>query len=120
MSQTQTQPATTKSTTPLGVLAATAVTATPVAAPTDKPVESASVEGVTGPDASSVTTTAAATEEATQQARNSRKVFIVVGELHEFESSHTAEKFLNSEGAPKTYAVVRGSRIGTSQKIHLR
>ena len=49
-----------------------------------------------------------------------KKVFIVVGEIHEFESVNKAEKFLNTEGAPVTYAVLRGNRIGTSKKVSLR
>jgi hypothetical protein len=55
-----------------------------------------------------------------KKSRASRKVYVVVGEIHEFDSVNKAEKFLNATDAPKTYTVLRGNRIGTSQKVSLR
>lgn len=111
MSQTHTQSAP-KSTAPLGIQAAAAA-ASPATVPAN-----AVTTAVTG--ASDVTSPAGAPAEAPRTAQPSRKVFIVVGELHEFDTTTQAEKFLNGDAAPKTYAVIRGSRTGTSQKIHLR
>jgi hypothetical protein len=48
------------------------------------------------------------------------RIFIAIGEVHEFETAAKAEKFLNGDGAPATYAVLRGKRIGTSKKVSLR
>jgi hypothetical protein len=55
-----------------------------------------------------------------KKSRMARKVYVVVGEIHEFESVNKAEKFLNADGAPATYTVLRGNRIGTSKKVSLR
>lgn len=52
--------------------------------------------------------------------RNGSKVFVVTGTLNEFETINQAEKFLNAEGAPAEYVVLRGKRIGTSKKVSLR
>lgn len=52
--------------------------------------------------------------------RMARKVFVVVGVVHEFDSVNKAEKFLNAEGSPSDYTVLRGNRIGTSKKVSLR
>lgn len=52
--------------------------------------------------------------------RNGSKVYVVVGTVHEFESVNKAEKFLNGEGAPTDYAVVRGKKISKSTKVSLR
>jgi hypothetical protein len=52
--------------------------------------------------------------------RNGSKVYVVVGTVHEFESVNKAEKFLNSEGAPSNYEVIRGKKIGKSTKVSLR
>lgn len=115
MSQTHTQSAP-KSTAPLGIQAAAAA-ASPATVPATVPANAVTT-AVTG--ASDVTSPAGAPAEAPRTAQPSRKVFIVVGELHEFDTTTQAEKFLNGDAAPKTYAVIRGSRTGTSQKIHLR
>jgi hypothetical protein len=55
-----------------------------------------------------------------KRTRVARKIFVVVGEIHEFDSALKAEKFINAEGSPTTYAVLRGNRIGTSTKVSLR
>jgi xanthine dehydrogenase iron-sulfur cluster and FAD-binding subunit A len=49
-----------------------------------------------------------------------RKVFVVVGQIHEFESVSKAEKFLNASGSPSEYTVIRGNRIETNKKVSLR
>jgi hypothetical protein len=65
---------------------------------------------------------AAAEKEAEKAAKKARarKIFIVVGDIHEFETPAKAEKFLNTEGAPQAYAVIRGNRINRSTKVSLR
>ena len=75
--------------------------------------------------AATATTPAATSSEAPsvdddKKARAARKVFIVVGTVHEFDSATKAEKFLNGDGAPSDYSVLRGNRIGTSKKVSLR
>lgn len=80
---------------PLGVIAAAAATAAP-------PAE--------GDDESS----------SDKKGRTGRKIFIVVGQVHEFDSASKAEKFLNGEDAPETYTVIRGNEVGISQKVSLR
>lgn len=52
--------------------------------------------------------------------RNGSKVYVVVGTVHEFESVNKAEKFLNAEGAPTDYSVIRGKKISKSTKVSLR
>lgn len=52
--------------------------------------------------------------------RAARKVYIVVGQVHEFDSPGKAEKFLNTEGAPAEYAVIKGVKIGVNRKVSLR
>jgi hypothetical protein len=49
-----------------------------------------------------------------------KKVFIVVGTVHEFDSVNKAEKFLNAADSPAEYTAIRGLRIGTSKKVSLR
>lgn len=60
---------------------------------------------------------AAAKEERLAKAK---KIFIVVGEVHEFVTSAKAEKFLNGTGAPESYTVLRGLRVGANKKVSLR
>lgn len=55
-----------------------------------------------------------------KRTRVARKVYVVVGEVHEFDSVNKAEKFLNADEAPANYTVFRGNRIGTSKKVSLR
>lgn len=50
----------------------------------------------------------------------SKKVLIVVGTVHEFETAAKAEKFLNGSDAPQEYTAYRGLRIGTNKKVSLR
>ena len=58
--------------------------------------------------------------EAAKKVRGSKRVFIVVGQIHEFETTSKAEKFLNGEGAPTEYTVLKGVRVGTNKKVSLR
>ncbi len=59
-------------------------------------------------------------DDAAKKERNGSKVYVVVGTVHEFESVNKAEKFLNAEGAPTDYAVIRGKKISKSTKVSLR
>jgi hypothetical protein len=90
---------------PLGVQAAAAAT---TSGGPGKPAEPKPAESKTE------------TDDDDKKSRASRKVYVVVGEIHEFDSVNKAEKFLNASDAPKTYTVLRGNRIGTSQKVSLR
>ena len=66
-----------------------------------------------------------AAEKAAEAAKLARKanhsrIFIAVGDVLEFETAAKAEKYLNAEGAPQAYAVIRGKRINRSTKVTLR
>ena len=106
---------------PLGVAAAAAATGT-TPKPDDKtgakPDEKAAANGAAAGAGTTTTTGSGAAAE--KKARNASKVFIVTGTVHEFETPAKAEKFLNAEGAPAEYSVLRGKRIGTSKKVSLR
>ena len=52
--------------------------------------------------------------------KNPNKLYVLVGEVLEFETPAKAEKFLNSEDAPATYSVVRGKKLKTNNKVSLR
>jgi len=115
---------------PLGVAAAAAATGT-TSKPDDKTgkpaddkaaangaaVGAGTTSGTTSGTSGTTTGSGAAAE---KKARNASKVFIVTGTVHEFETPAKAEKFLNAEGAPAEYSVLRGKRIGTSKKVSLR
>ncbi len=58
--------------------------------------------------------------EAAPKKKGESRIYIVVGEVHEFESSAKAEKFLNGEGAPTQYSVLRGKKLKTNSKVSLR
>lgn len=51
---------------------------------------------------------------------NRSKIFIVVGEIHEFASAAQAEKFLNQPGAPSKFTVLRGHKVESKQRVSLR
>lgn len=105
---TQAHPDKKPSSPPLGVAAAAAATSAGGSAkPTDKPE-----------DKPAAGNGAAAAAEKKQ--RGARKVYVVVGQVHEFETVAKAEKFLNAEGAPADYTVLRGNRIARSTKVSLR
>jgi hypothetical protein len=111
---------------PLGVAAAAAATGT-TPKPDDKtgkPADDkAATNGATPTSGTVAGTPGTATGSgaaAEKKARNASKVFIVTGTVHEFETPAKAEKFLNAEGAPADYSVLRGKRIGTSKKVSLR
>lgn len=101
---TQAQPNHNKPPATLGAQAAAAATATPPAKPTE-PDKDVDVDVDADDD---------------KKTRISRKVYVVVGTVHEFDSVNKAEKFLNATGAPSDYTVLRGNRIGTSKKVSLR
>jgi len=92
---------------PLGVQAAAAAT---TSGGSSKPAEAKASDKKDDKDAT----------DDDKKSRTSRKVYVVVGEIHEFDSVNKAEKFLNATDAPKDYTVLRGNRIGTSQKVSLR
>jgi hypothetical protein len=95
----------------LGAAAAAAATGTPK--PDDKkPDDKAAATGAKPDDKK-------ADDEAKKE-RNGSKVYVVVGTVHEFESVNKAEKFLNGEGAPTDYSVIRGKKITKSTKVSLR
>lgn len=58
--------------------------------------------------------------EADKKNKNPNKIFIVVGQIHEFDTPAKAEKFLNGDGAPTEYAVLRGKRVGSKKRVSLR
>lgn len=99
----------------LGVAAATAALGnkpdeTAVDKSADKPAEKTAAEKLAADKAAAL---------AVKKARSS-KIFVAVGDIHEFETAAKAEKFLNAEGAPQAYAVIRGKRINRSTKVTLR
>lgn len=113
---TQTQP--NKSGPSVGTAAAQAAAGHTTAKPADaKPAETKPVDTAAG---AATAGTASGTPE--RKKRESKKrVFIVVGQIHEFESIVQAEKFLNSPEAPAgEYAVLQGNRTRTSKRVSLR
>lgn len=106
---TQAHPDKKPSSPPLGVAAAAAATSAGGSAkPTDKPEDKPAAGN------------GAAAAAAEKKQRGARKVYVVVGQVHEFETVAKAEKFLNAEGAPADYTVLRGNRIARSTKVSLR
>ncbi len=59
-----------------------------------------------------------ASEEA--KATNRSKLYIVVGEVHEFSTAAKAEAFLNQPNGPKQFVVIRGHKVESKQKVTLR
>jgi hypothetical protein len=59
-------------------------------------------------------------EEAVEKAANRSKVYIVVGDVHEFATAAQAEKFLNQPDAPKKFTVLRGHKVESKQRVSLR
>lgn len=59
-------------------------------------------------------------EDTRKKRESKRKVFVVVGEVKEFDSIAQAEKYLNSDEAPKDYTVLQGTRARKSTKVSLR
>lgn len=51
---------------------------------------------------------------------NRSKLFIVVGEIHEFDTAAKAEKFLNQPDAPAKFTVLRGHKVESKQRVSLR
>lgn len=50
-----------------------------------------------------------------------RRVYLVVGEILEFENAAAAEKFLNTDAsAPTDYSVIKGLKIERKNKVSLR
>lgn len=118
MAQTQTDLNKTSS---LGAAAAAAATPTTNGSkPAATPPATGTTPAAAATDADTDASADDAAEGSTEEAKRSRKVFIVVGEVHEFDSVAKAEKFLNGEGAPRQYTVLKGNRVVTNTKISLR
>jgi hypothetical protein len=118
MTQAQTTP---KSSAPLGVQAAAAATTGGGAKPAEAKPDAKPAKPPRKKAAEMTEAEKAAAK--TERLAKAKKVFIVVGTVHEFDSVNKAEKFLNGDGetpAPTEYAVLRGNRIGTSKKVSLR
>lgn len=109
---------------PLGVQAAAAATTgggngKPSGAST--PAASNAAAGNKPADAKPADVAAAGADAAAADKKKSgNKLFIVVGQVHEFDTFAQAEKFLNADGAPKEYAVLRGKQMKSKQKVSLR
>lgn len=105
----------------LGAAAAAAVTgSTPVEAAAST-TTSAAAPAPAGNSAAPVEDAAAgATEGTGKKARNTKKIYVVIGEIVEFETVAKVEKYLNSEGAPAEFTLLRGQRIKPRQKVSLR
>lgn len=55
-----------------------------------------------------------------EKKKSGNKLYIVEGKVHEFDTFAQAEKFLNAEGAPTQYSVLRGKQMKSKQKVTLR
>jgi hypothetical protein len=115
MTQTQSN----KNVSPAGNVVSPTTPAAAVAKPADvKPVDTKPAD-VKPPEGSQADVGDAAGSDA--EKREKKKFFVVVGQIHEFESAAQAEKFLNSDEAPEgDYAVLRGTRSRTNTRISLR
>jgi hypothetical protein len=99
--------------------AAAAATAKPTEAKPDaKPEEKTD----TKPDSATTgTATGAAADAAKPEKKGpARKLLIIVGQVHEFDTPAKAEAFLNGPDAPKEFQVYRGNAISTRRKVSLR
>lgn len=110
---------------PLGVQAAAAATTTsggkPAASTPAAPAGNKPASPPTTPAAATTTPAPAPAEGATAEEKKDRnKLYIVVGQVHEFETFAQAEKFLNADGAPTQYSVLRGKPLQSKQKVTLR
>jgi hypothetical protein len=73
------------------------------------------------PVAATETTGAGAAPAEEKEKRGSRKVFIVVGDVHAFKSAAEAEKFLNTDpAAPRDFTVIKGTAVEQKQRVSLR
>jgi len=82
-----------------------------------KPAAKPPTNGANGAKDTETTTTE--TEETPKRAK--KYIFIVTGQIKQFENAREAEAFLNSgEDVPETFEVIKGSRIEQKQKVSLR
>lgn len=104
----------------LGAQAAAAATTTSTSgkASEAKPTSNVAAAVPTGPTAVAAPSPEVAPEDA--KPKNGSKLYIVTGEVHEFDTAAKAEKFLNSEAAPTAYSVLRGKKMKSKQKVSLR
>lgn len=115
MAQAQTDP---KTTAPLGVQAAAAATTPAGSKPAATPA-AAVAPGAPAPAGPKPEEGAVPPAEG-KKSKNPNKLFIVTGEVHSFDTFAQAEKFLNGEGAPASYSVLRGKQMKSKQKVSLR
>lgn len=86
----------------------------------EKPAETTAAPPASAATSSPPSTTTATTAAADKKARTGRKVYIVVGSIHEFGNTAEAEKFLNASAAIGDFTVIRGNKVEKKQKISLR
>lgn len=48
-----------------------------------------------------------------------KKVYIVIGNVHEFKNNREAEKFLNDGEAPSNFRVIKGNELMRRQRVAL-
>lgn len=66
-------------------------------------------------------TTAETSPEEVKPTRAKKYIFIVTGEIKQFENAREAEEFLNGdEDVPETFRVIKGNLIEQKQKVSLR
>jgi|JI10StandDraft_1071094.scaffolds.fasta_scaffold60418_4 hypothetical protein len=120
MAQTTTADSTSSTSASLGAAAAAAaLTATDLADDTAA-LLNGDTDGDAEPDGDGTTEGDAAGGNPAKRQNTRRKIAVVVGEMHLFDTVAKAEKFLNAEGAPTAYAVFRVEPIGTNKKVSLR
>lgn len=51
--------------------------------------------------------------------RTTRNVYVCVGEVREFPNNREAEKYLNEDGAPTSFDVIKGNRLVRRQRVTL-
>lgn len=73
-------------------------------------------------DAADPAATDAAAPAATDaEPKERQRVYIVVGQVHEFKNASEAEKFLNKDpAAPKDFVVIKGKKVEKKAKVSLR
>ena len=66
-------------------------------------------------------TDAAAPAATDAEPKERQRVYIVVGQVHEFKNASEAEKFLNKDpSAPKEFVVIKGKKVEKKAKVSLR
>ena len=115
----QTAQTNSKPTGALGQQAAAAVTSNPKPA-TNVPAPVPAAPTAPGAPAAAAAAATPTTDVEAPKKKGSSKLFVVVGEVHEFDTFAQAEKFLNADDAPAAYSVLRGKKMKSKQKVSLR